>query len=298
MVIDTKNDFEKAMHKAKLQSLLARMQWEKPELLSFYEVTDLIKPTKETYLGMKTIPIKDIIGSEGRHRDFSPSFYPKKHELSSRWQSIDRADKSNITLPSISVYKLGDKYFVRDGNHRVSVAKSLGIEFIDAEVVALDSKIKLEKGMTLQKIKKEVVDYERKRFIENYHPDYLDIENIVFTSPGSYPELVKHILVHKYYINQDKDYEISFETAAKSWEKKVYKPIVNYIRSSHLLKAYPGNTEADAYLWVVQHWDNMKHEQNKNDIPIENASNDYKQKFGNDSFKRKLKHWLSKLFKN
>ena len=295
-MLDTGSDFERAMHKAKLQTILSTLQWEKPELLSFYEVTDLIKPTKQSYLGMKTIPIKDIIGSEGRHRDFSAKFYPKRQELSARWQRIDRANKSNVILPSISVYKLGDKYFVRDGNHRVSVAKSLGIEFVDAEVVELDSEIKLESGMTIQKIKHEVVEYERKRFLENYHPEaFLDMDRIVFTSPGSYPELVNHIKVHKYYINQDKDYEISFESAAKSWQKNVYLPIVNYVRSSRLLQSYPGNTEADAYLWIVRHWDNMKHEQKENNISIKTASEDYKEKFSKGFLKRWFKSIKTKL---
>jgi hypothetical protein len=37
----------------------------------------------------------------------------------------------DITLPSILLYEIGGVYFVRDGNHRVSVAKIKGVEFID-----------------------------------------------------------------------------------------------------------------------------------------------------------------------
>ncbi len=147
----TNEDFEKAKTRGRIQSVLSTLAWKNSDLLSFYAVTDLIKPRNETYRGMRTIPISQIIGSEGRYQDFSQAFYPKKELLRSRWRSIypkkellrsrwrsiDGAVKQYIILPPISVYKVGQWYFVRDGNHRVSVAKAQGVEFIDAEVVEL-----------------------------------------------------------------------------------------------------------------------------------------------------------------
>ena len=132
-------DFTKAKRRAHFNSFFNTLTWKNTDLLSLYEVTKIIKPKKETYLGMQTIPVNKIIGSEGRYRDFSSAFYPKKEMLRNRWTSIDRARMDDIVLPTISVYSLGGNYFVRDGNHRVSVAKSMGVEFIDAEVVELDS---------------------------------------------------------------------------------------------------------------------------------------------------------------
>ena len=153
-------DFNKAKNRAKMQSLFNKLTWKNSDLLSLYEVTKIIKPKKETYLGMRTIEIDRIIGSEGRYRDFSYAFYPKREMLRSRWTSIDKARLSDVILPPISVYSLGGYYFVRDGNHRVSVAKSMGVEYIDAEVVELDSEIKLEPGMTMKQLRQRVVDYE------------------------------------------------------------------------------------------------------------------------------------------
>ena len=156
--------------------------------------------------------------------------------------------------------KLGDSYFVRDGNHRVSVAKAEGIEFIDAEVVELDSQIRLEPGMTQRHIRKKVVDYERERFLEQYRLDnIIDMNLLYFSSPGMYPEIINHILVHKYFINQKQSEEIPFELAAKSWYDNVFLPIVVQIRRDKLLNAFPGKTEGDLYLWIVRHWDNLKH---------------------------------------
>lgn len=281
MINTTYEDFEKAKRRGQMQSLMSGLAWRNSNLLSLYDVTKLIKPKGETYRGIQTIPVSKIIGSEGRYHDFSLAFYPKKEMLRGRWSSIDSANRENVILPPISAYKLGDNYFVRDGNHRVSVAKALGIEFIDAEIVELDSEIKLEPGMTMKQLNQRVCDYERKRFLDQYHPEaYLPMDQIESHSAGFYPELINHILVHKYYINQDQDEEISFPDAARSWYKNVYSPIVAAIREDKLMASFPGATEADMYMWIVRFWDQMKREKNDNTIPIKDAADDYKRRFG------------------
>ncbi len=284
-------DFEKARSRGRIQSVLSSLSWKNSDLLSFYAVTELIKPRNETYLGMRTIPVNQIIGSEGRYQDFSLAFYPKKELLRARWRSIDWATKEYIILPPISVYKLGKWYFVRDGNHRVSVAKTQGVEFIDAEVVELDSQIALEAGMTMKQLRKRVIEYERQRFLEQYQPTYLPMDEIVFTSPGSYPEMVNHILVHKYYLNEGKEEELSFQEGATSWLKNVYEPIIEEVRRSKLLSSFPGNTEADLYMWIVRHWDNLKHMSGSEEVSIESATSDYKIRYG----KGKWERWLRRV---
>lgn len=255
----TEMDFEKAKHRAKIQSIFSTFTWKNPDLLSLYDVTKLVKPEAEFYRGMQTIPVAKIIGSENRYHDFSAAFYPKSNLLRHRWESIDSARLDNVILPPISVYQVGEVYFVRDGNHRVSVAKSEGQDFIDAEVVELSTAIKLEEGMTMNELRKRVVDYERIRFLEQYHPDYLPMDKIVFTTPGSYPEMVNHILVHKYYANEKiPDRELTFKEAAVSWYENVYSKVVGALDQEHLLQEYPGQTEADCYMWLVKRWDEMK----------------------------------------
>ena len=282
----TNEDFEKAKTRGRIQSVLSTLAWKNSDLLSFYAVTDLIKPRNETYRGMRTIPISQIIGSEGRYQDFSQAFYPKKELLRSRWRSIDGAVKQYIILPPISVYKVGQWYFVRDGNHRVSVAKAQGVEFIDAEVVELDSEIPLEAGLTMKQLRRRVTHYERKRFIEQYSPDYLPMDQIVFSSPSSYAEPVEHIQVHRYYINQGKRETLSFEAGARSWYENVYKPIIEEVRLQKLLAAFPGTTEADLYMWIVRHWDNLKHMSGSHEVSIESAASDYKTRFGKGALRR------------
>ena len=254
----TANDFDAARLKAKIQKVFSTFRWKNPNLLSFYEVTKLIKPDSEAYLGMQTIEVKKIIGSENRYQDFSLAFYPTNNSLKNRWESVDAARLDNITLPPISVYKIGEWYFVRDGNHRVSVARSEGMEFIDAEVVELSSKINLEEGMTLNELKKRVVAHERQMFIDQYHPTYLPMDKIYFTTPGAYPEMVHHILVHKYYANEHLDRVLSFQEGAESWYKNVYSPLVEAMDKEHLRSHFPGSTDGDIYMWLVRRWDEMK----------------------------------------
>ena len=293
--MSTREDFSRAKTRARFQSLLNTLTWKNTDLLSFYEVTSIIKPKSETYRGMQTIPVSRIIGSEGRYHDFSSAFFPKREMLRNRWESVDRAVLSDIVLPPISVFSLGGYYFVRDGNHRVSVAKAQGVEFIDAEVVELDSQIPLEEGMTMKTLRRRVVAYERNAFIQQYKPSYLPMGEIVFTSPGAYPEMVNHILVHKYFINQNQKEEIPFEQAAVSWYKNVYAPIVKVIREEHLLFQFPGSTEGDMYLWIVRTWDDMKRQKKNQNIPIEEAAEEIKKRDKALPLFRYIKYFLSKL---
>lgn len=280
------NDFESALHRAKLQKVFSTFRWKNPDLLSFYEVTKLIKPDSQSYKGMQAIRVKDIIGSENRYHDFSSAFYPKSYKLQSRWESVDAAYNSDIILPPISVYKVGTWYFVRDGNHRVSVAKSKGQEYIDAEVVELSSQIPLEEGMTLNELKKRVVEHEREMFIKQYKPTFLPMKEIVFTTPGSYPEMVNHILVHKYYANEKKEREMTFEEGAISWYKNVYRPIVDALDKEHLQSIYPGYSEADIYMFLVRRWDEMKR------INCYTTEFDAAKNVKEEKGKEKLKNWI------
>lgn len=295
-----KEDFTRAKTKATFQSILGLLSIERKELLPFYDVKELVKPKKEQYLGMRSIPLHKIVGSEGRYYDFTYSFLPKKQMLRSRWVNIDRAHLSHIDLPAIQVYKLGGSYFVRDGNHRVSVARTQGVEFIDAEVVELDSDISIEPGMTRAQLKRKLLDYERGQFIdflkEHTLEHTMNLREIRFTAPGRYREVLNHIFVHKYYMNQEFPEEISLETASRSWFEHVYMPIIRIIRSEMILARFVGRTPGDLYMWVVKHWDDLKHKYGQ-DFSLEDAAADYSRKFGVSLWRRILNRFLRRNVK-
>lgn len=89
----------------------------------------------QRYLGLKTVPLDQIVGSEGRFRDFDRAFFPRKKHTIERWLSLAKARYQSVALPPVDLVKVGDSYFVMDGNHRISVARAWGQQFIEAEVV-------------------------------------------------------------------------------------------------------------------------------------------------------------------
>ncbi|MGM0432923.1 MAG: transcriptional regulator [Spirochaetota bacterium] len=287
-VTQVHEDFSKARMKARLGTLVSTLQFKRSDLLSLYDVKELLKPKAETYVGVRAIPIEKIIGSEGRYRDFSNEFFPKKEMLKGRWQSIDTAHLKYVELPPVSVYKLGDAYFVRDGNHRVSVAKLRGIEFIDASIVELDTEISLEPGMTLEEIKDLVISYERGRFLEEYQISEDDpMADIRFTTPGRYTEMLHHIEVHKYYLNEHQHEEIPFKEAMQSWYKHIYLPIIEEIRNERLLVKCPGRTEGDLYMWILKHREELKGDIG-HELPPDEVTRDFTERYSLSFYKRLL----------
>jgi len=103
-------------------------------LLSFDEVRRAQGANNRFHLGRKVVEVSKIVGSVGRHGEFDPNFMPLKANLGHRWKRVNRALRRGVELPAVSLYKIGDAYFVEDGNHRVSVARYQGVEMIDAEV--------------------------------------------------------------------------------------------------------------------------------------------------------------------
>lgn len=277
---EAQDNFSRARMKARFGTILSALQFKRSDLLSLYDVKKLIRPKSETYIGVKAIPIDKIVGSEGRYQDFTYAFLPKKEMLKGRWSSIDMAHMKYVELPPISVYKIGDVYFVRDGNHRVSVARSRGIEFVDASIVELGSEITPEPGMSLKKLRSLVVAYERERFIEDYEISEDDpIYHIEFTVPGRYTEMLHHIEVHKYYLNEDREDEIPFREASDSWYRNIYMPIVEEIREQNLLFRFPERTEGDLYMWILAHREEIR-ENSGEEVPSSAAVQDLSQKYG------------------
>ena len=214
----TDEDFSKARHKALFNEVQHFLNPDEATLISLSDIKKLLKPDNEVYKGMMTVPVNLIVGSEGRYNDFDNRFFPKNLHLKARWEHIDMAHINDIPLPPISLYELGGVYFVRDGNHRVSVAKSKGIEFIDAEVVSLQSEIKLHPGDSFKKMTKHVINYEKRVFYtETGFGDATEFWTLDFSVPGQYDVIYNHILTHKYYINMNQSQEIGMDQAMQSW---------------------------------------------------------------------------------
>ena len=274
-------DFSKARTKEIFTQIMHFMDPQKNRLLSLNDVKEILKPKSESYKGMETVPINLIVGSEGRYQDFNKYFLPKSEHLRSRWERVDQARLSDITLPPIHLYEIGGVYFVRDGNHRVSVAKAQGVEMVDAEVISLSTELRLTPDMTIAELRQALLDYERNLFYEKTNFGKLTgCEDLNFTNPGRYDVIYNHIQVHKYYLNQPREEEVSFDEAVVSWYTNVYAPIISIITEQKLCSLFPERTAADLYVWIVKHWDALKQKYGLN-YALQDAVHDFGFRYGN-----------------
>lgn len=133
--IDAEHDFLRQRRHQRLAALASRLRGdESTHALSFDAVVEALGVQGERNLGTRVIPIDAIIGSVDKTREFDHRFRPMSGRHRERWERISRHSRTGGYLPPIDVYKVGDRYFVRDGHHRVSVARSLGAHTIEAHV--------------------------------------------------------------------------------------------------------------------------------------------------------------------
>ncbi len=281
--------FQRARSKALLRGVWMALQRRPNQLLPYNEVREKARAGGPVYQGLQAVPIRQIVGSVNRYRDFDRAFLPAQDFTEERWKSIGRAYYDHVYLPPVKLYKVGDVYFVVDGNHRVSVARQLGQEFIDAEVQECRVSVPLTPDIDpddLEVIGEQAEFMERTRLAET-RPDI----PIRATIPGGYHLLLEHIEVHRYLQSQEWKREFGFEEAAAQWADQVYLPIVTVVRETGILDDFPGRTEADLYLWLMDHLYFLR-QRFGNRVDIRRAARNFAQHFTERTLKR-VWNWLS-----
>ena len=253
-------DFREARAKARLQHLWASVTGKSFELLQYDEITRKMHVEGRSSKGVKEIPVDAIVGSVNRYRDFDRNFLPLRDEDMERWARVKAAITSpgSPGLAPIRVYKIGDAYFVLDGNHRVSISKQMGIETVEAHVTEIKTKVPLSPEDTPEDIilKSEYSDFLEATDIDEIIPD----ADFDLSFPGQYETLEEHIHVHRHYLGIEQEREIPWEEAVRHWYQQVYLPVVEIIREQKILKEFPELTETDLYLWVLDHQTYMQEE--------------------------------------
>jgi nucleotide-binding universal stress UspA family protein len=243
-------DFNNAQRKAAIQDILAWLTGKSSELLSYDEVAEKLKLNVRTESGVHEIPLKAIIGSVGRYTEFTRDFLPRKKVDQQRWVRIKAAvdEPGGAGLPPVEVYKVGEAYFVLDGNHRISVAREEGNEFISARVIEVKTAIPVTSDLQPDEliIKAEYADFLEKTDFASLRPGV----DLSVTVPGQYEKLLEHIQIHCYFMGIDFQRDISYQEAVEHWYDVVYSSIIEPIRERGLLRWFPGRTETDMYLWV------------------------------------------------
>jgi hypothetical protein len=244
-------DFNRALNRASWKKILSWLTGSDNKLLPYDEVRARLPIRGQHYIGLHQVPIDKIVGSMGRYNDFDRAFLPLQNRTKDRWISIDKAHYSDVPLPPVELIKIGDIYFVKDGNHRISVARERGQIDIDAYVTEIDIPIKLTADMKIDDLalKQKQVDFMLETGLHTIRPD----ANVDLTNPDYYEVLKEHISTHRWYLGVERKMEIAYQEAVASWYDHVYLPIVEEIRAQNLLKHFPGQTEADLYLWIVEY---------------------------------------------
>jgi hypothetical protein len=268
-------DFARARSKAFLNDVLALFSRKRNNLLSYDQVKEKLHIGGAIHRGIRTVEISRIVGSVNRYRDFDRAFLPVHNRIANRWQNIDRAFYEDVSLPPVVLYKVGEVYFVVDGHHRVSVARQQGQEFIEAEV--RECHVKVPVGPDLQAEDLEILGA-RVEFLERTGLDRLRPgSQIEVTVPDGYSRMLEHIAVHRYFMGLDEQRDISEEEAVAHWYDTVYLPIVKVVRDRDMLKEFPGRTEGDLYLWVLDH-QQFLFDHGKDLSPPEEAAHEYVQR--------------------
>ncbi len=240
-------DFRTARFQANVERIRAALSRESAELLSYEEVRKKLHATETKRCQLKTIPLNAIVGSVGRYTDFTRRFFPRQENDEDRWTNIRMRAESLEGFPPIEAYQLGDAYFIIDGNHRVSVVRSLGSESIEAYVTEVLAEVPLSPDTKPD----ELIIIERytlflgKSELKKAYPDI----NLKMSEAGNYRFLEYQIKRHQEWMDETP----SHQEAAADWYQIVYSPVIQIIRKRGILRNFPHRTETDLFVWIEKH---------------------------------------------
>lgn len=253
-IVEAKDRWVHARRRAFWTKIRGRLLGKCVAIYNFTEVSRRLHLGNALYRGQQTIPVDRIVGSVGRYDDFVEAFLPLNENMGDRWRSValmfmERPD----SVPPIEVYKLGEYYFVKDGNHRVSVARELGVAGLDAYVWEYPLKlITLPPDGDLNAL---LLAAERSHFYEatclrQLRPTGSDIR---LTLPGGYNDLLAQILSYREDLSRIDGVPVPYEEAVTAWYDMVYETTVDVISETGVMAHFPDRTAADLYVWVTRH---------------------------------------------
>lgn len=220
-------------------------------LLSFEDVQQKLRLNQNAYRGLQQVPLSQIVGSVGRYHDFTRTFLPLVEGDGQRWRRVAELQYES-GLPPIELYKVGEAYFVKDGNHRVSVARQFGMETIEAYVWEYQTPVG---GMSAEaELDELIVKAEYRAFLDKTELDITQPDQtIILTEPGMYPELELEIELYRENLERIDGEPRSYRDAAAAWYEMIYTTAIEIIKESGVLDQFPGRTEADLYVWTSRH---------------------------------------------
>lgn len=264
----SESEFQHARMRAFIENVMAFMQGHNMHLLSFDEVVARLRLKQAIYRGLQDIPLDNIAGSTGRYEDFTRHFLPRTSDArdKERWRRVYTLAATGKGFPPIDAYKIDQVYFVKDGNHRTSVARELGWETIQAHVTEIPTAISLEPGIKPKELllKEECAYFLECTELDKTRPDSKDLLN--FTVAGGYHSLLSHIELHRQMLEaKHPGYPVTTKMAAVDWYDTVFKPMLNVVNA--MMKRFPSRSSSDLYLWLVENQDALRRQHRLDELP-------------------------------
>ena len=245
---DAQTDFSRARRRQQLSRLAARLRREPDDInviLPFDEVVQALGYRGERNLGLETIELDSIVGTVDRSREFDRLFRPTSRRLRQRWERINKAMREGKGMPPIDVYRIGELHFVRDGHHRVSVARALGLEVIEARVTEILTAVGAERETRLRDL--ALKSHER-LFRERVPLPADALARIRVPNGFDYAELAESIEAWGFRAMQVRREFMTRERVAEAWFREEYVPVVEMMREAGLSGR---GTETEAYMRIA-----------------------------------------------
>lgn len=266
-------DFRRARLGSFVHRIRAALSGHTRDLLAWDQVRTRLRLGGPIYRGLQVVPVRQIVGSLDRYRDFDRLFLPTQSHTAERWRKINRAWYDEVSLPPVQLVKVGEAYFVIDGNHRLSVARQRGQEFIDAEVREVSARVPVSPDLSADDLERLG---ERVEFFERTQIDRLLPEAEVRpTILGGYDRLIEHIAVHRYFMGIDLGRAVAEDEAVTDWYAQLYAPVVRVVERSGVTADFPGRTSTDIYLWVMDHLHYLRSREAADEVGPAEAAEDF-----------------------
>jgi dienelactone hydrolase len=270
--------WNQARRHAFTQDILAAFSGRPVDLLPFEDVRQKLNLRNARYLGLQDVPLDQIVGSVGRYRDFTRAFFPRpRGDMGQRWRRIQRLTATGRGFPPVELLKVGQVFFVRDGNHRVSVARQQQAPSIEAYVWEYETRVPLEPDTDVKDLWSKAA---HAAFLERTNLDRLCPDSdIELTNPDGYDELLYEIEAFQQSLAKIDQRKVPLEEAAELWYEMHYTPIVEIVRQRGILQEFPDRTEADLYLWMRRNQEELDLRYGQK-VLLEEAADDLAQRFG------------------
>ncbi len=245
--VDAQHDFMRARRRAALARLGARLRGEPDDvrvILPYTEFVQALGFVSERSVGLKVVPLDAIVGTVDRSRDFDRNFRPTSASVRSRWEHIAAAARRGEELAPVDLLRIGEIHFVRDGHHRVSVARALGWLDINAYVTEVITRVGAERTITLADL--PLKSHERVFFERVPLPDHAR-EEIDLSDPWDYAKLAEGVEAWGFRTTQERGAPINRRETAFQWLEHEYRPVVEMLREADLIG---DQTETEAYMRV------------------------------------------------